>query len=77
MEVYRTSNQSNLITIEFFDVRQVGHVPMRCRNPGHDERLLELARDVVAGRQPVVVRLELGRHHALAKILASAQPVQV
>jgi hypothetical protein len=42
-----------------------------------NRHLLQLVGDMVAGRQPVVVRLELGGHHAEAEVLAAAQTVQV
>ena len=42
-----------------------------------DESLLHLFWDMVAGRQPVVVWLELGGHHEVSQPLSLAQPVEV
>ena len=67
----------NLFTVQLLEIWQVCHVPVRCWNSRLDERLLQLVRHVVAGRQPVVVRLELRGHHAKAEVLVSTQAVQV
>ena len=54
-----------------------GHVPVRRRHPRLDQCLLQLRGHLVARREPVVVRLELGGHHHLAEAGGAAQPVQV
>ena len=67
----------NVLRRQRGEVGQVGHVPMGRRHTRLDQGLLQLAWHVVAGRQPVVMRLELGCDHTLAETSQPTEVVQV
>jgi len=57
--------------------RQVRPIPVTSRNARLNKCVLQIAGNVVARRQPVVVRLELCGDHAFPKVFPATQTIQV